>query len=397
MNNPYIPENLQELPLPPAGSRVAVAMSGGVDSSLVAFLLAERGCDITGVTMRVYDDSIVFPPGTGNGCYGPGEEEDEEACRKICKDLGVEYKVLDLSKIYAKEVLQYFKDEYRSGRTPNPCLRCNPIVKFGMLPETLKESGVEFDYFVTGHYVRLLAPDGNPDRGVYLSPAADVYKDQSYFLQRVPQSALRMSRFPLGSLTKTEVRRLARERGLETADKKDSQDFVASEDYGPLFADNPPGPGDIVDNTDRVLGKHRGIIRYTIGQRRGLGVSTGPDPLYVLAIDAEKNRIRVGPESALYSPGLEASQACWAPGYGTQEFRALVKIRLASKPVWALVKPLGSGAVQVYFDDAQRAVAPGQSVAFYIPVNPAVSDPGIARVAEASFLAGGAIIDRAFS
>lgn len=391
-----IDETLLPVPLPPPGSTVAVALSGGVDSSLVAVLMAERGCRVVGVTMSVYDGSFPFPEGTGNGCYGPGEEEDEEACRRLCGRIGAEYRVIDLSSVYAKEVLGYFKSEYRAGRTPNPCLRCNPLLKFGLLPSALRDSGIDFDYYATGHYARLFAPSGDPERGVYLGPAVDYSKDQSYFLHRVASASLKSARFPLGEFTKKRVRQLARERGLEAAEKPDSQDFIAAEDYGPLFSDAPVPEGDIVDGQGRPLGRHRGIVRYTVGQRRGLGVSAGPEPLYVLSVDAAANKVVVGPESGLFASALEAADAVWAHGFGAEAFRALVKIRLASKPAPALVVPLAGGRVKVEFDAPQRAVAPGQSVAYYVPgaEHPSRGEGEASGPLDGCVVAGGAVIER---
>jgi tRNA-specific 2-thiouridylase len=314
--------------------------------------------------------------------------------------------VVDVSGRYNQEILSDFIDEYRRGRTPNPCLRCNPLLKFGLLPRTLREQGLGFDYFVTGHYARLLAEQGDPGRPVYLAPGRDAAKDQSYFLQRLSPETLAFSRFPLGGMTKAEVRALAREKGLVSADQKDSQDFIAPGDYDILFADPVVPPGPIVSRSGAVLGTHRGLNRYTVGQRRGLGVSVGTDPLYVLALDAERNRVVVGAEQELYSPALEAAEAVWAPGYGDTAFRGWVKIRLASPPAPALVTPLAGGRVRVDFDQAQRAVAPGQSAAFYVPLPGAAGEapdgalpslptaPG-RRVPADSLLAGGAIIDRA--
>jgi len=397
---------MTDVPLPPPGSTVVVGMSGGVDSSLVALFMAERGCRVIGATMRVYDGSGRFPPGTGNGCYGPLKAPDEAACAALCARIGADYQVVDVSGRYNQEILSDFIDEYRRGRTPNPCLRCNPILKFGLLPRTLRARGLRFDYYVTGHYVRLIAAEGDPQRHLYLAPGLDPSKDQSYFLQRLSQEALAICRFPLGGMTKAQVRDLAREKELASADRKDSQDFIAPEDYDILFADPVVPPGPIVSRSGAVLGTHRGLNRYTVGQRRGLGVSVGTDPLYVLALDAERNRVVVGAEQELYSPSLEAAEAVWAPGYGDAAFRAWVKIRLASPPAPALVTPLAEGRVRVEFDQAQRAVAPGQSAAFYValpgregkaPDGKAPAGEGAAgrRVLTNSLLAGGAVIDRA--
>ncbi|GAB1481687.1 hypothetical protein MASR2M78_05020 [Treponema sp.] len=182
--------SLQPLDLPEPGSTVAVALSGGVDSSLVASLLSRRGCKVVGRTMRIYDPRANPLSPSGKGCYGPFEEENEQACRRLCDSLGAEYYVFDLAEAYGTEILGNFKAEYRAGRTPNPCLRCNPLLKFGLLPGKLKESGVHFDYYATGHYVQLLLPEGDVKKGVYLAPARDAGKDQSYFLQRLSYKAL---------------------------------------------------------------------------------------------------------------------------------------------------------------------------------------------------------------
>ncbi|QQO11258.1 tRNA 2-thiouridine(34) synthase MnmA [Breznakiella homolactica] len=389
----FFSDPLREVPLPPPGATVAVALSGGVDSSLAAVLMAERGCRIIGVTMSLHDPELVFPEGGGSGCYGPLKKENEETCHRLCAGLGGEYHVIDLWVPYKEAVMDYYRNEYLRGKTPNPCLRCNPLIKFGLLPEALRDMGKKFDFFVTGHYARLLSPGGEPERGIYLAPGKDASKDQSYFLHRLGGEQLRMARFPLGSMTKSEVRKLAAERGLASAEKKDSQDFIAKEDFDIVFSKTPVPQGDMVHSGGRILGKHRGLNRYTIGQRRGVGVSIGPDPLYVVSLDAENNRVVLGPEKELFSASLEASDTVWAPGFGTEPFRAFIKIRLAAAPALGLVTPREGNRVSVEFDTPQRAVAPGQSAVFYVPLSGETAGPIAGRDLGFCCIAGGGIIE----
>jgi tRNA-specific 2-thiouridylase len=345
------------------GKRIAVGLSGGVDSSTVLALLAEAGADVFGLTMKIYNPAASqfaaqAESMAGDACYGPGEVEDVAACEALCASLGVGYFSIDLAKEYEERILDYFKAEYRNGRTPNPCVRCNEDMKFGFLLERARSSGLEFDWFATGHYARIQDRNGIPT----LRRAADESKDQTYFLHRLPSQTLAHVLFPLGDMTKAEVRAEARRLGLSVADKAESQDFVSG-GYGSLFGED--APGDIVDERGTVLGRHRGIVHYTIGQRRGLGISTGPDPLYVSALDAVRNRVIVSDDASLFCSAIDGDGAILhdATLEGTM-FEAFVRIRQNHKPALARVKVTGT-QTSVVFDQAQRAAAPGQSAVFY--------------------------------
>lgn len=356
--------------------KIAVGLSGGVDSAVAAALLIKEGNEILGLTMKIWSGALKVQEGARHACYGPGEEEDIAACTRLCAQLGVPYRVIDLAAEYESRVVDYFRGEYLRGRTPNPCVVCNRELKFGFLIQRAKDAGLDFEFFATGHYARIEERGGKR----WLRAALDPAKDQSYFLYRLPSTLLERLRFPLGSLTKDEVRAVARGLGLEVADKPESQDFIAGGDYGPLFADSPPSPGDIVDSSGRVLGRHRGLQYYTVGQRRGLGLSLGTEPLYVLRIEAETNRIVVGPGEGLFAESLLALDFYLQdPGMGSENFRALAKIRQNHKPMPCLVQASGESA-RVDFETPQRAVAPGQSVVLY-------DDKG--------FVLGGGIIEKA--
>jgi tRNA-specific 2-thiouridylase len=362
---------------------------------LTALLLLQKGCKVIGATMSLWDGSlpeIHTGTKTREACFGPGEEENIEECKRFCEAQGIEYHVIDVKETYKKEILEYFKSEYRSGRTPNPCIRCNMMIKFGALLKGIENLGIKYDYFCTGHYAKIVRPEnglfGSDSKPCMIHTAMDQSKDQTYFLYRVPSDILEKVRFPLAEIPKKEVFRMARERGLAAADREESQDFIPEEYFDMLFSDKPSVPGDIIDLDGKVLGKHRGIEHYTVGQRRGLGVSSA-HPLYVHSIDAKNNLVVLASNDDLNSSALVADDFVW-PGNVEPSgcIEAFVKIRLASKPVKAFIERYqaaeGESFVgqpwKIVFETPQRAVAPGQSVVMY--------DDGV--------IIGGGIISKTF-
>ena len=255
--------------------KILVGMSGGVDSSVAALLLKEQGHEVVGATMKIWSDEkhkrlapSVKTESCKDACYGPNEKEDIEEARKICEKIGIPFYVFDCSKEYEQIVLDNFKQEYLSGRTPNPCIRCNSLIKFDVLPFIAKKSGLEFDKFATGHYARV--EEGENARFM-LKKGVNPKKDQSYFLYKLRQDQLSNIIMPLGGYEKAQIRDIAKNAGLKVYDKPDSQDFYSG-DYNELL-EVKPAPGDIVDKNGKVLGKHEGIWNYTIGQRKGLGIA----------------------------------------------------------------------------------------------------------------------------
>ena len=346
---------------------VAVGLSGGVDSAVAAHLLRSRGCAVVGLTMQTWDGSLPIPDRGRSGCYGPGEARDLDAVRRIAARLGIAHHVVPLAKEFNATVLDYFRSEYRCGRTPNPCVRCNQAVKFGLLLQKAAELGIRFDRFATGHYARIerRAEDGR----WLLKRAADRSKDQAYFLARLSQEQLARIILPLGGLTKARVKALARELGWsDLADKPESQDFIESPDYGVLFDESDSRPGPIQDLSGRVLARHKGIVRYTVGQRKGVGLSGKGQPLYVTRIDAAANAVVVGPKEALYSRGFRARDLNWISRSGplSAPLRVQVQVRQQHRAAPAEISPgPDSGEIRVVCDEPQLAVTPGQTAVFY--------------------------------
>ncbi|MFA6584208.1 MAG: tRNA 2-thiouridine(34) synthase MnmA [Elusimicrobiaceae bacterium] len=341
-------------------NKILVGLSGGVDSAVAALLLKERGFEVIGAIMSIWDDSLPRPTGEGHACLGP-EEDDIESASAVARALGIEFHVLDCREQYRKIVLENFRSEYAQGRTPNPCVWCNSYIKFGALPVAARKQGLSFSHFATGHYASV----ERGEDGIYrLKKAKDAAKDQTYFIYRLNQKQLSEIMFPLGGYLKTEVRELAKNSNLPIHDKPDSQDFYCG-DYGDILK-FPNRPGDIVDKKGAPLGRHNGIWNYTIGKRKGLGISGEKEPLYVARLDAKNNRVIVGPKSDLYSAECAVENVVWPEGKAPgSSVRVLVKIRQAHIPAEAEVFPAGSNAARVVFKNPQMSVTPGQSAVFY--------------------------------
>ena len=368
--------------MPKAGDTVVVGMSGGVDSTLTALMLKEKGCNVIGVTMSLWDGSlpeIKSDKPIKEACYGPGEEENIEECQKFCAAHDIAYHVIEVKDEYKQKVLEYFKAEYRAGRTPNPCIQCNRYIKFGALLDGISSIDIKYDFFCTGHYAKIVRPESGvfstDKKPCMIATAADISKDQTYFLYRIPSTVLEKVRFPLAMMKKAEVFELAKRANLEAANREESQDFIGEEYFDMLFKDKPSVPGDIIDLDGHILGRHRGIEHYTIGQRRGLGVAVSY-PVYVQSIDAKNNIIVLAPNDALNSSALIADDFVWpADVEPDTEIEAQVKIRLASRPVKAKIAkyvPQSDDTTAykgqpylVTFAEPQRAVAAGQSVVLY--------------------------------
>ena len=345
-------------------SRVAVAMSGGVDSSAAAALLVDGGHDVVGVTLQLWDHGDRNEAAGRGRCCSPADVAD---AREVAARLGVRHYVFDHGARFRREIVEPFVGAYRSGLTPSPCIACNRRVKFDLLRETSRALGAET--LATGHYARLEHVRGRP----HLRKGRDSKKDQSYFLFDVPAAAFDGVRFPLGDLTKSDARAIATAHGLPVAHKADSYElcFIPDGDKN-AFVQAWPGesrPGEIVDLDGRPLGRHDGMHRFTVGQRRGLGIggsAAGDERLYVVSLDADDARVVVGRAADLRGSGLVARDCNWlAISEPRSPFRAAARIRHRHAEAAATITPLPEGRSRVDFDADQRAVAPGQGVAFY--------------------------------
>ncbi|MCR4434375.1 MAG: tRNA 2-thiouridine(34) synthase MnmA [Clostridiales bacterium] len=342
---------------------VMLGMSGGVDSSVAAAVLLESGYEVIGVTMQIWPDMDEERQKTEGGCCSLSAVDD---ARRVANQLEIPYYVLNFKSVFEEKVIRYFKDEYLKGRTPNPCIACNRHVKFEAMLNKAVSMGV--DYIATGHYARI---EYDRDRGRYLlKKSVTEKKDQTYALYNLTQEQMSRTLLPIGNFTKERVREIAREKGLPVAAKPDSQEicFVEDNDYGRFITENTEykiAPGYFVDTKGNVLGKHKGIVHYTIGQRKGLGIALGKS-MFVVGIDAQNNTVVLGDEKDVFSKSLIAGDLNFISIDDLiRPLRVKAKIRYSAKEADAVVTPEPGGKVRVDFDTPQRAVTPGQSVVFY--------------------------------
>ena len=337
--------------------KIIVGMSGGVDSSVAAALLVKQGYQVTGVTMKTGSEGGIEYVG---GCFGPAQREGIESARRVAAKLGIPFHVIDLAGEFKHSVLDHFCREYMSGNTPNPCVRCNRLVKFGAFWQKALEAGIEADFLASGHYARV--EPGESGRYL-LKKGRDGKKDQSYFLYGLTQAQLARTLFPLGGYLKQEVRKLCVELGLGVEAAKESQDFAGG-DYSSLF-EGKAVPGTVVDKQGKVLGKHKGIVYYTRGQRRGLSIAS-KEPLYVIDISADTNSVVVGSVDDLYIEKQVVDDLNWIAVRSLNgPVEVTARIRSAHRGYAAVVEPLENGRALVTYTEPQSGAARGQSIVFY--------------------------------
>lgn len=341
-----------------SNQRVIVAMSGGVDSSVAALLLKETGYEVIGVTMRLYNTEDQKLPAYYRGCCTLDDIED---ARRVCNRLEIPHYVFDVQQEFQSFVIDYFCQEYQKGRTPHPCIACNDKIKFTFLAQ--RASFLDANYVATGHYARIDLQDD----GYHLICGVDKTKDQSYVLYGMGQEELSHTLLPVGWHDKTKIRLMAQQANFPNADKPDSQDicFIPSGDYRKFLTERvQTKEGDLVDTLGRVLGRHKGIEFYTVGQRRGLGVASA-EPLYVLAIDAHLNQVIVGHETDLYQDVVWVSEVNYTNKQVAEPTKITIKVRYKSPETPAVLYPDNDKKARLKLEVPQRAITPGQAVVFY--------------------------------
>ena len=343
--------------------KVVVGMSGGVDSSVAACLLKEQGYDVIGVTMQIWQEEDPADVEENGGCCGLSAVDD---ARRVAWSLGIPYYVMNFRKEFKESVMDYFVDEYLHGHTPNPCIACNRYVKWEALLDRSMEIGA--DYIATGHYARVMQlPNGR----YTIQNSVTAAKDQTYALYNLTQEQLSRTLMPVGAYTKEEIRQIAEEHGLEVAKKKDSMEicFIPDNDYAGFIernVENVPGPGNFVDKDGNVLGRHKGITHYTVGQRKGLNLAMGR-PVFVTEIRPETDEVVIGDNEDVFSDHLICGNVNWmaVDGLHGEEKQVIAKIRYSHKGAPCVIRELEDGRVECRFETPQRAITPGQAVVFY--------------------------------
>ncbi|QAT42405.1 tRNA 2-thiouridine(34) synthase MnmA [Aminipila luticellarii] len=344
-------------------TKVLVGMSGGVDSSVSVYLLQQQGYEVSGVTLKLFDNDDIGIEDKEKTCCSLSDVQD---ARSVATKLGCRHYVFNYSEWFMQDVVERFARSYEEGRTPNPCIDCNRYIKFSRMLERAKF--LEFDYIATGHYAQI---EKDPVTGRYLlKKGADPSKDQSYVLYTMTQEELSRTLFPLGKMKKSEIRAIAEREGFVNAKKKDSQDicFVKDGDYAGFLQNVmhiKSEPGDFVDKDGRKVGRHQGIIHYTVGQRKGLGQTFGK-PVYVLSKDKEGNTVTLGKNEELFAEGMIVEDMnLISIAELAEPLKVTVKARYSMKEVGAMIYPLEKGDIKVIFDEKQRAITPGQAAVFY--------------------------------
>ncbi|NLK21601.1 MAG: tRNA 2-thiouridine(34) synthase MnmA [Epulopiscium sp.] len=343
--------------------KVVVGMSGGVDSSVAAYILKEQGYDVIGMTMQIWQDELRDEVGDNGGCCGLSAVDD---ARRVCQKLNIPHYVVNFKSDFKDKVIDYFIDEYSKGKTPNPCIACNRYIKWESMLSKALQLGA--DYIATGHYAKVVHL---PKRDRYaLKVSTDTGKDQTYALYNLTQEQLRHTLMPLGNYNKSEIRKIAQDIGLGVATKPDSQEicFIPDNNYGAYIEENykkPIAPGNFIDIKGNILGKHRGIIYYTVGQRKGLGVSFGK-PMFVIGIRPESNEVILGEHEEVFSKILYAHKINFFPMEKIEgSIKTMAKIRYSHRAATCTIEMQDDNTLKCTFDESQRAITPGQAVVFY--------------------------------